>query len=47
MTRVARVRLPFSASGKDVPALSPSTTVGTPGPGCVTADVQSPAWPED
>lgn len=37
----------FSASGKDVPALSPWKTVGAPSLGCVTERARSPAWPEE
>lgn len=38
---------PFSASGKDVPALFPLKTVGAPGHGCAAEDAQNPAGPEE
>lgn len=51
LTRVIRcvvnMHSPFSASGKDVPALFPLRTVGAPGHGCAAEDAQNPAWPEE
>lgn len=38
---------PFSASGKDLPALSPSRKAGAPGQGCAPGGAQSPARQEE